>query len=260
MRRPYRTKFRPWRDSQEEQDIHWYIVPDDAPLLDYPSRVYSLDWSPDPWAAEGVGEVYGADRKFDGWERITLQPAGEVHGTEEDFTVGGIRDSSAPQLAREPNGLPTECVGPPDGIVLSGEHSAELPDGGAQVSGGEQGNVTQDNITPCGGFPFDLDKWYLYVRSFPTLPSPGGYWHPLTPGTYRLYWFWANTQTATYDGFAQCLQGCPFMGGAITSPMNTRKGSVDIVVTAPSNLIYLGGGINFQLFTVRAAWMLTRIS
>lgn len=140
VRRPYRTTVRPFRDSDVEATVHWYIVPWENGTLPYPCRINSLDWRPDRYNPSPVGEVTWAPRVFDGWGRIVPPPPGDhVCGDRSDFELGGLYLPDEPPVTRDLDGIPTCCRPAIDGLVIGGA-GIEVPpvafSAGALVIGG----------------------------------------------------------------------------------------------------------------------------
>lgn len=162
-RRPYRTKVRPWRDSQEEVTIHWYQVPKQNGTLPYPSRINSLAWRDLGLNPSPVGEVPLADVEFDGWNRIVAPlPKDHICGTREDFVLGGLKNTSAPPLIRGNDGIPTCCRAEIKGVDLGGVGLVASPaeDSAASVELGGHGLTTRSS--------------HSYILTvFPPPPIPG---------------------------------------------------------------------------------------
>lgn len=152
-RRPYTTKFRPFKDDDTEVDLVWYPVAVGAKSLKYPSKVQSLDWVTMPWVATGVGEVFGAVRSFNGKESLPYAIGLGPCGSETDFTEGGEFDPLAPPTVYGPDGLPTCCLpqvigegtllwsGTGDVSVASYSHVYTLSQQGVQVDDRLAGGV-----------------------------------------------------------------------------------------------------------------------
>lgn len=258
VRRPYRTKVRPFRDSEDELDLHWYPVPEGTPTLPYPSLISSLDWSPDPWEVEGVGEVYGEPRKFDGWGRLFLSPPGGIHGTRQDFEEGGLKDSSAPPLARNPDGLPVECAGADDGMLMGGT-SRIATFGEMLLETMPVSTWNRQGRGLCTGASWLLDVPYLFVRESsggsPSLP----FWSPLQPGVYRM-WYWSVLVGPTDFGATRVQNACPSTFVNFGPGLAGASGVVDITVPYSPGMI--GVLITWGGFTATriATIMLSRIS
>jgi len=133
-RRPYRTLFRPFRDSDLVVPIRWYKVPMGTPFLPFPSRIVSLDWVAEPWTATGVGEVFLAPRKFATWNSPHVPPGGHFCGTPQDFAEGGLFQPLDPLVGYTAGGLPT-CCGDNIGVQVGGGLFVQA--GGVLVGGGQ---------------------------------------------------------------------------------------------------------------------------
>ena len=140
VRRPYRVACRPWRNSELEVTLHWYVTNPANGTLPYPCRINSLDWRPDNINPAPVGEVSFADRIFDGWDNVAVPMKGDhICGTRDDFVNGGVYDPDAVPLERDIDGIPTCCRPPIGGVVLGGEavlaEPIELGGGGVALGG-----------------------------------------------------------------------------------------------------------------------------
>lgn len=142
IRRPYTTKFRPFRDSDEEVDIVWYPAKKDAPVLSVPSVVCSLDW----WVQERdigiyhgfeVGEVPGAKRSYNSQKVHPDADGLKFCGTEDDFANGAAFDPNVRRFRRT-DGLPTCCGGVPPGVVIGGRAGPPPLNPGVVVGGSAQ--------------------------------------------------------------------------------------------------------------------------
>lgn len=111
-RRPYTTRCRPWAASDEEVNIVWYPVPWTNPVLGFPSKIQSLDQCSRPWAAEGVGEVYGAPRVYNAEKVKPFVDGRHVCGNFREFNGEIPKDDSIPPVIYAENGLPVCCAPP----------------------------------------------------------------------------------------------------------------------------------------------------
>jgi len=184
IRRPYRVDCRPWRDSEDEVTLHWYVTNPANGSLPYPSRINSLNWRPDNMNPAPVGEVTFADQTFDGWGRIIPpMPGDHICGQRSDFEFGGLKDTSEPPLVRDADGIPTCCRPPIGGFVLSG--GGIIGDVGTRI-GAELRTATP--LAACGGGIFlELGVQY-FVRCIALGGSVVSFQFPQTaPGqTYRI--------------------------------------------------------------------------
>lgn len=77
--------------------------------LPFPSAINSLDWSSFPWLAQGVGEVYGADRSYNGAEPIPAAVGLKPCADAETFAKGEYLDVDLPPQEYNTNGLALCC-------------------------------------------------------------------------------------------------------------------------------------------------------
>lgn len=102
----------------------WYPVADGVPALGIPSIINSLDWDSSPWERSGVGEVWGASRKYNGKQAIPGIGRDHVCGTADNFARGESITSSLPPTVYNPQGVPL-CCNPPKimegAITISGD-------------------------------------------------------------------------------------------------------------------------------------------
>lgn len=167
MRRPYRTKLRPFIDDDTEVTIRWYFVPEANGTLQKDSRIESLDWTTDPWTWTGVGEVYGAPRLYDTRQPPLILPTNHVCGTDRDFAEGEILNPTLPPTVYANDGIPTCCRPPLQGLLIGG--------GAVEVTG-----------APAGGPSYDLGTLLslgtVYAFSEPASGSLKWWYYPVTPG------------------------------------------------------------------------------
>lgn len=102
--------------------IRWYLLPDSAPHLRYPSILNSLDWNDRPWdQTEGQGERYGVDRPYSPLPAPAfVTPQDHVCGTTQDFAEGGSEDSGPEPVQYDRDDLPLCCRGALTGVLWSG--------------------------------------------------------------------------------------------------------------------------------------------
>lgn len=108
-RREYKVLIRPFRNSDQTVMWEWRKADPRDGTLGFPSRICSLDWATQPWIAEGVGEVYGADRTFIRKPLMGPVPGKHICGTEDEFRNGEILDLTRPLTVYLPSGLPVCC-------------------------------------------------------------------------------------------------------------------------------------------------------
>lgn len=118
-RRPYTTKARFWDHPDAPLvDIVWYFT--DLPFLPFPTVFNSKDWDEEPWLHNGLGEVYGAPRVYNGREVTPGLTGGHICGTREDFEQGPTWPPTGEPLTYGPDGIPTCCPRNPVGFVAGG--------------------------------------------------------------------------------------------------------------------------------------------
>ena len=218
--------------------MHWYVVPEETPDLPFDSIINSLDWRNQPWTATGPGEVYGAPREFDGWGRIPppAPPLTHICGTEEDFRLGGLRDTSEPPLDRDVTGIPT-CCQTFGGIVLSGT-GAVWSSGGVLLWGPtliDQGmSPFFDNCDFPKGF-LDPTGSYRLTGNMPLFADYDVWWAvPPIHGQWRLVARLSVAPSVPVDALTfQAQENC---GGAPEWQLNFGPGPVwDVVFTVPTH-------------------------
>lgn len=139
IRRPYTTKCRFFRDSPIEIDISWYPCKPDAPAIDTPSVISSLDW----WVEERplgvyfaypVGEVPEAPRRFNGLKVKPKADGKHRCGTEDEWANGAVFDPTVNRVRRA-DGLPICCGGVPPGVVIGGRSMIPVSNPGVVIGG-----------------------------------------------------------------------------------------------------------------------------
>src|SRR6185295_16719872 len=108
IRRPYRTLCQ-FNRTGPPAEIQWYEVPEDTPVLGFPSGICSLDWELDPWYPMTIGERDRAPRSYRAFKTPPGKLGGHVCGTPEEFQFGGTYDPSIPPVVYSTTGLPTCC-------------------------------------------------------------------------------------------------------------------------------------------------------
>lgn len=111
-RRSYKTACRFLRNSDLAGTIRWYEVPEDTPTLPYVSGIFSLDMERDKFAAQGLGEVYGAPRPFINQKAPAGMEPTLACGTEDDFQEGGRYLPNLPPAPYDAQGY-LACCGMP---------------------------------------------------------------------------------------------------------------------------------------------------
>lgn len=136
VRRPYRTTCRFFNDSDEENTIHWYVVPKTNPTLPYKFLIYPNDQNDLRMNPKAFGEVPLEPRPFDGWNRIVPPvPTDHICGDPADFAAGCSITDPRPPLVRGPDGIPTCCRPIQQGLVVGGTAPAANPSGGGVLGG-----------------------------------------------------------------------------------------------------------------------------
>lgn len=121
IRRPFRTRARLLRDSDQEFDIRWYFAAEGAQQLPWPSPIHVLHRNDQEWIKTSVGDLLFADTTLEKPNVVNPLPAGDhYHGTEEDFREGGLYLPDLPPFPRDEDGIPTVCRPPVHGLVLGG--------------------------------------------------------------------------------------------------------------------------------------------
>jgi len=123
IRRPYRTKFRPFKDRDDVWvDIQWYRAAANAPRMPFPTSFMSLDWTSstftrenpnfidEPWL-QRPGEVFNEPRPYSPWPTPLGLKYDHVCGTEDDFVMGATYDAGL-DVKYDEQGLPLCCNGP----------------------------------------------------------------------------------------------------------------------------------------------------
>lgn len=110
--RPFRCKYRPFRDSDEEVEVEWFPAAEGALPLGMPSNITNPFWERDQF------EYTDGDLPLS-----TVVPTGKpvarpgtgrghVCGSEEDFREGGRYEPDEPPVVYGQQGLP-QCCGAP---------------------------------------------------------------------------------------------------------------------------------------------------
>ena len=120
LRRPYKTKARFFVGDPTEVTVRWYPCKADAPFLEFPTSINSLDWHATPWLVSGVGEVPDRPRPFAAGRAIPRATGEHVCGTEEEFSLGEVLDPTKPPTMYADDGLPVCCGEPLKPAVKGG--------------------------------------------------------------------------------------------------------------------------------------------
>lgn len=230
-RRPYTTDARFFLDSDQVVKIRWYPVAEPVECLDLPSKISSLDWCSHPWIAEGVGEVYGAARPYNG--RKALPYARDLTPCEpaEVFRFGEPLDESRPHQTYNLDGFPNCCLNlwtPAGGIRWGGEAGVTVmpPPGAVCGSGGE----------------LDLGVWYEWVTS--SGENPFWKWSGLTAGSsYRMRMIVTNPPPLPFVlgfGYSNGPACSPFVPGVNSIVTPSPCDEVRVLPAAPHDFINLG--------------------
>lgn len=118
IRRPYTTWIRPFKDSSHQEQISWYIVPDDTPFLPFYTRFASRLWDNERQMQDGPGEVQGAPRPYSANKldnkRLNRIPC----GTAEQFAGESLDDGTL--VWRGSYGFLSCCWKQQPGLVVGG--------------------------------------------------------------------------------------------------------------------------------------------
>lgn len=141
--------------------IAWYPAAPGARHLPFDSAFMSRDWCKDFEELNGVGEVWGANRNYNGRLAIPGLLGEHQCGDPDWFKFGVPYDAARPPQVIGPNGIP-ECCGPPAprpaALIVLGAHTSvftpvhfpEQAIGGIAL-GGEVGDVYTPPLSAVGG-------------------------------------------------------------------------------------------------------------
>lgn len=150
-RRPYWTKARFWDHPDAPLvDLYWYFT--DLPFLPFPTVFNSKDWCEDPWHYDGLGEVFGAPRIYDGLEQMPGLTGGHICGTPEQFLYGDTWPPTGAPLTYDRDGIPTCCNRKPVAQVTSGSRPAAVvtgPPTATSSTSGSSAKALTNTITPA---------------------------------------------------------------------------------------------------------------
>lgn len=107
IRSAYRTKIRPFRDSDEEVEIRWFFAAPEAKDFPGEHRFTSGNWELDKPSWNGPGEVKGASRPWSNGERPPQLNGQHFCGKLEDFQRGAL--STAAPLKNAQRGVSLCC-------------------------------------------------------------------------------------------------------------------------------------------------------
>lgn len=108
-RRPYTTVARFFRNSDQEVKVKWVKADPARGTFPGVSKICSLDWVSHPETAEGVGEVFGKSRSYNGANGFGPIRGNHFCGTLDEHRNGEVLDPSKPLMQYAPSGLPLCC-------------------------------------------------------------------------------------------------------------------------------------------------------
>lgn len=111
-RNAYKTRFRPWEDSEEESTLEWVEALPDAPTINQWSAIGMTIWDRFP-PPGGVGEVTGAYKSFTGRTAPEGLDGSHVCATAHEIEFGGKYLPDDPPAAYDDLGF-LECCEVPD--------------------------------------------------------------------------------------------------------------------------------------------------
>lgn len=110
-RREYKTTARLFRDSDQEVEIQWYRVPEDAPPLPFPSLLMSDEWThngyDESWRRE-LGEVWDAPTPYSFHGELIAPTYDHVCGTADEF-LNGVEFDPTREVLYDEQGVPLCC-------------------------------------------------------------------------------------------------------------------------------------------------------
>lgn len=208
-RRPYSTACRFFKDSDVEVQIKWYPCVEPVECLPFPSKINSLDWSSFPELAEGVGEVYGSPRTYNGAKAIPYAHGLTPCKPAEVFHDGEHYDPTAPPQKYDEKGFPLCCLDrfvSTGGLLWGGEAVVTTA-----VPAGPDGNCLTTTLV--------FGTWYLA-----TIPLGSGGAHN---------WYWNATPGVTYRIRSQFISNGGF--GSFTGAMRQANCSFPPITIATNN-------------------------
>lgn len=109
-RRPYTTRARLFRGSDDEVALVWYKANQDNPVLPFRSAITMSEWATDQLNSPKVGESADVAKVYNGqWSKPEATGA-RFCGTPADFRFGCPWLPFDPPVVYYPNGLPTCCM------------------------------------------------------------------------------------------------------------------------------------------------------
>jgi hypothetical protein len=161
-RRPYTTRARLFRDSDEEVTLEWFPAKEPIEVLPFPTCINSTDWHSFPWERVGPGEVFGASRLYNGRKAL-----GYLHGLTpcapaDDFRQGQHFDPDRPPTIYNQDQIPLCCVrefSPVTGIFWFSSAIWEVvPVAGSSCA--TAGPLTYGLVTNTVQAGAQVDYWY----------------------------------------------------------------------------------------------------
>jgi hypothetical protein len=238
--RPFKCKYRPFRDSDQEVEIEWFPCAPGAELLPWVSNVSNPFWEEDQF--EFTDGTLPLDTVIPTGKPRSKPGSGKGHvcGTEGDFANGGLYQPALPPVAYGMQGLPSCCnpavVG--RGGVLDGGRSLVL--GFAEPA---QSCVTATPLpldTPTGIIMIPNRVYWLRVPKL---------------GLTELHLRWQTvTGTPPIGCFANEGNDCSllFFGGSWTTPGCSSKFPTPSLPFAWVSISTFGGGGGKAILTAGA--------
>lgn len=209
--------------------IAWYPVAEPVECLPFPSKINSLDWSSHPYAAAGVGEVFGADRPYNGRKALPYAVGLTPCQPAEVFKTGEVLDESKPPQLYNADGFPLCCLN------IEVARGGLLWNGAAEVIYNPPIDVTGTTLCSTGPIVTGiLDQLYAEHH-----PSFVGYWKTGFSGSPAIT---VHFDSADEPFLAQCnvytgtcasptLQGTIYPGTSVSiSAGPTGPGSIILEV------------------------------
>lgn len=120
---PFRSKVRPFRNSENDAGVIWIPVAPGALPLRRVSVIAVPDWDDVYWTWAGAVGEYTAPLSYSNQRARPGTGRGHVCGSDQDFEEGGDYDTELAPVTYGASGLPTCCAAPvvgAGGMVLGG--------------------------------------------------------------------------------------------------------------------------------------------